>query len=328
MKNVNTRKLNTRMKKYILTGGLLSTVLFLSGCVRFDVETGAPKGALAEIVYRFLVIPLGQFLDILAGFIGNYGVAIIIFTILFRLLLIPLTLKQQKSMTESQIKMQAIQPITQEIQAEIQDTDDAAEKQALNMELMEVYRENDINLGAQLSGCFPLLLQMPIFIAMLQVLRGSEAIANASFLGMSLGENSVVLAVLTGIVYFIQSRMMIAAMPEESQKSAGISMYISPIMMLFIGFSSPAGISLYWFASGLFSLVQQAYNTFYFKPKLEAEAKEKMGDMNVSRKRAPRPKMTKKTEERDSTVQKKNNRNRNRNNSNRNRNAGKQQRNK
>lgn len=322
MKNVNTRKLNTRMKKFILTGGLLSTILFLSGCVRFDLDTGEPQGFLSELIYNFLVVPLSDFLDILANFLGSYGVAIIIFTILFRLLLIPLTLKQQRSMAESQIKMQAIQPITQEIQAEIQDTDDPTEKQALNLELMEIYRENNINLGAQLSGCFPLLLQMPIFIAMLQVLRGSEAIANSTFLGMSLGENSALLAVLTGIIYFIQSRMMIQGMPEESQKTAGASMYITPIMMLFIGFSSPAGISLYWMISGIFSLVQQAYNQFYFKPKLEAETKEQMGEFEIARKRTPKPKMTKKVDTPNTATNINKNRNRNRD-----RNAGKQNRN-
>lgn len=301
----------------------MTAVLFLSGCVRFDMETGEPQGRLAEIVYNVLVLPLGQFLDILADFIGSYGLAIIVFTILFRLILIPLTLRQQKSTIESQIKMKAVQPITQEIQAEIQDTNDPQEQQALNMELVEIYRENNISLGAQLSGCLPLLLQMPIFIAMLQVLRTSEAITNATFLGMSLGESSIVLAVLTGLVYFVQSRMMIQGMPEESQKSAGMSMYITPVMMLFIGFSSPAGISLYWFVSGLFSLGQQAFNNYYYKPKLEAEVQENMGDLEIKRKRAPRPKM--KSTEIKETKQPNKNRNRNRN-AGQQRNAGKQNR--
>lgn len=322
MKNVKTRKLNTRMKKIVLTGGLMTAVLFLSGCMRFDPDTGAPQGFLSEIVHRILVLPLSQFLDILADFIGSYGLAIIIFTVLFRLILVPLTLKQQKSMIESQVKMKAVQPITQEIQAEIQDTEDANEKQALNMELMEIYRDNNISLGAQLSGCFPLLLQMPIFIAMLQVLRTSEAITNATFLGMHLGESSVVLAVLTGLVYFVQSRMMISAMPEESQKSAGVSMYVTPIMMLFIGFSSPAGISIYWFISGIFSLLQQAFNNFYYKPKLEAEVQDNMGEVKIERKRVPKPKMTAKHEEKQPIVEKNT---RDRNNGQQ-RNTGKQQR--
>lgn len=320
MKNVNTRKISTRTKKFILSGGLLTTLLFLSGCMRFDQETGAPQGFLSEIVYDFLIIPLSSFLDVLANFVGSYGLAIIVFTILFRLILLPMTFKQQRSMVENQIKMGAVQPITAEIQAELKATEDPAEQQALNTELMEIYRENNISLGSQLSGCFPLLLQMPIFVAMFQVLRRSDEIANATFLGINLGETSMILAVATGLIYFLQSKLMVNAMPEEQQKTAGSTMYITPIMMAFIGFSSPAGISLYWMMSGIFSLGQQFFNNYYFKPKIEAEVKEEVGDLKIERKKRTTVKTV------NNTVNAPNqNRpsNRNRNN----RNAGKQQRN-
>ena len=69
MKTVNTRKLNTKIKKYMLTGTLLSAVLFLSGCMRFDQETGDPQGFLSEIVFNYLIIPLGQLLN----FLGEIG---------------------------------------------------------------------------------------------------------------------------------------------------------------------------------------------------------------------------------------------------------------
>lgn len=326
MKNVKTRKMNTSIKKFLLTGGMLSTILFLSGCMRFDQETGAPQGTLSEIVYDFLVVPLSQFLDILADFVGNYGVAIIVFTIIFRLVLLPFTLKQQRGMVETQVKTQSIQPITQEIQAEIKETEDPTQQQALQMEMMEIYRENDIGIGSQLTGCLPLLLQMPIFVAMLQVLRGSEAITNASFLGINLGETSILLAVVTGLIYFLQSRMMISAMPEEQQKSAGMTMYITPVMMIMIGISSPAGISLYWMMSGVFSLFQQLFNTYYYKPKIEAEVKEKMGDPKVVRRKSKSTRKTAPaaTEVKPEELEQPKNKKRH---SNRNRNAGKQQRN-
>lgn len=322
MKNVNIRKISTRTKKFLLSGGLLTTLLFLSGCMRFDQETGAPQGFLSEIVFDFLIIPLSQFLDVLANFVGNYGLAIIVFTVLFRLILLPMTFKQQRSMVENQIKMAAVQPITAEIQAEMKATEDAAEKQALNMELMEVYRENNVSIGSQITGCFPLLLQMPIFVAMFQVLRRSDAIANSTFLGINLGETSIALAIVTGLVYFIQSRLMVKAMPEEQQKTAGTTMYITPVMMGFIGFSSPAGISLYWMMSGLFSLFQQFYNNYYFKPKIEAEVKAEVGDVKVERKRPRAAKAVQNAVEvSDENTLPNNKRNKN------NRNAGKQQRN-
>lgn len=323
MKNVKTRKLNTKIKKYMLTGTLLSAVLFLSGCMRFDQETGAPQGFLSEIVYDFLIIPLDQFLNFLGEFLGNYGLAIIVFTLLFRLILLPLTLRQQKGTIESQIKMSAIQPVTQEIQAELKATDDPQEQQALNMELMEIYRENDINIGGQLSaGCLPLLLQMPIFVAMFQVLRRSNEIANASFMGMELGERSIILAVITGAIYLLQSRMMIKNMPEEQQATAGTTMYITPVMMFMFAVSGPAGIGLYWLVSGVFTIGQQLFNQLYYKPRIEANVREKMGPVKkIERKRRVRRDVTP-TDEADSTIASNEDRNRNRN-----RNAGKQQRN-
>jgi len=307
----------------MLTGTLLSTVLFLSGCMRFDQETGNPQGFLSEIVYKYLIIPLGQLLNFFGDFLGSYGLAIIVFTLLFRLILLPLTLKQQKGTIESQIKMSAVQPVTQEIQAELKATDDPAEQQALNMEMMEIYRENNINIGGQLtSGCLPLLLQMPIFVAMFQVLRRSNEIANASFLGMELGEKSIILGVITGLIYLLQSRMMIKSMPEEQQATAGSTMYITPVMMFMFAVSGPAGIGLYWLVSGVFTIGQQLFNQYYYKPKIEAEVREEMGPVKkVERKRKARRDVTPVDEVDASSSDQKQNKNRNRK-----RNAGKQQR--
>lgn len=282
MKNLKKRKINIRTKKYALMATLLSATLFLSGCMRFDPDSGAPQGFLSTLVHDILIVPLEIALNYLGDFFGNYGLAIIVFTILFRLVLLPLTLRQQKGMIESQTKMATVQPVITEIQEEMKATDDPSEKQSLQMELMEIYKENDISIGGQLSsGCLPLLLQMPIFIAMLQVMRRSEALKSASLFGMNLGETSILLAVITGLIYFLQSKVMISAMPEEQQKTAGATMYMSPVMMLIIGVSSPAGIALYWMVSGIFTFFQQLFNTYYYKPKIENEIEEKLGGLEV-----------------------------------------------
>ncbi|MDN6161744.1 MAG: membrane protein insertase YidC [Atopostipes sp.] len=319
-------KFNFRTKKYALMMTLMTATLFLSGCMRFDLDTGEPQGFLSELVYDFLIVPLESALDFLGEGLGNYALAIIVFTIIFRLVLLPLTLKQQKGMIESQTKMGKVQPVMAEIQEEMKATDDPTEKQALNKELMEIYQENDVNPMGQLSsGCLPLLLQMPIFIAMIQVMRQSEAISNASLFGISLGQRSIMLAVITGVIYFLQSKVMISAMPEEQQKSAGITMYISPIMMLVIGVSSPAGVALYWLVSGVFTFFQQLFNTYYYKPKIEEEIREKMGDVEVvERKNKKRRDVSSDAKE---EPLKNKNRNRNAGKQQRNRNAGKQQRN-
>lgn len=325
MKNVKKRKLNIKSKKYALTATLITATLFLSGCMRFDQETGDPQGFFSSLIHDFLIVPLEYALDFLGNNLGSYAIAIIVFTIIFRLILLPITLKQQKGMIESQTKMGKVQPVMAEIQEEMKATDDPTEKQALNMELMEIYKENDINPMSQLSsGCLPLLLQMPIFIAMIQVMRNSEAISDASLLGINLGQRSILLAVITAAIYFLQSKVMISAMPEEQQKTAGATMYVSPIMMLFIGISSPAGIALYWLVSGLFTFFQQLFNTCYYKPKIEEEIREKTGDIEVvkRKKKARRDVSPSKNQS-----QQQSNRNRNAGKQQKNRNAGKQQRN-
>lgn len=305
-------------------GGLMSTILFLSGCVRFDMDTGAPQGFLAELVYDFLIVPLDGLLDAFATFLGSYGLAIIVFTILFRLILLPLTLKQQKGMIESQVKMAVVQPVASEIQAEMKETTNEDEKQALSMELMQLYRDNDISMTSQIStGCLPLLLQMPIFIAMLQVLRQSSEIAQATFLGLSLGERSIVLGVITGLVYFLQIKLSMANLPEEQRQASGATMYVTPVMMFFFSMSGPAGIALYWMVSGLFGIGQQLFINNHYRPRIQAQVREKMGDVEVvERERKPNTIKPNNQEQlqQNNTENVKQNRNRNRN-------SGKQQRN-
>lgn len=302
----------------------MSTILFLSGCVRFDMDTGAPQGFLAELVYDFLIVPLDGLLDAFATFLGSYGLAIIVFTILFRLILLPLTLKQQKGMIESQVKMAVVQPVASEIQAEMKETTNEDEKQALSMELMQLYRDNDISMTSQIStGCLPLLLQMPIFIAMLQVLRQSSEIAQATFLGLSLGERSIVLGVITGLVYFLQIKLSMANLPEEQRQASGATMYVTPVMMFFFSMSGPAGIALYWMVSGLFGIGQQLFINNHYRPRIQAQVREKMGDVEVvERERKPNTIKPNNQEQlqQNNTENVKQNRNRNRN-------SGKQQRN-
>ena len=322
-----------KLKRWILTGGMASVVLFLSGCMRIDQETGEPQGFMSDIIYNFLVIPTEMLLDWLASAIGGYGLAIIALTILVRLILLPLTFRQRRSMTESQYKMAAVQPALTEIQNEMKETNDPQRQQDLQKEQMQIMQENDINVLGQLAGCLPLLIQMPIFIAVLTVLRNSESIANASFLGVQLGETSIILGLLTGVIYFFQSKLMQKSMPEAQQKQTGAMMYMTPILMLFISVTGPAGLALYWFAGGIFAIAEALFMNNYFKPKIEKELEEKYGDQKkVERKPQPEKKSPEPTLDRDK-IREKNakanpkNRNRNQGGNGTGRNSGKQNRN-
>ncbi|WP_027107749.1 membrane protein insertase YidC [Lacticigenium naphthae] len=271
-----------RTKKLLLSTSLLSLMLFLSGCMRFD-DSGDPTG----FVYDNLVVPTQEVIIWLADSLGgSFGLAIIVITIVVRLTILPLGLSQQKKTTTQQVKMGSVKHITDEIQAEMKAAQTPEEKQELQKELMQVYSENNINpMGG--IGCLPLLIQLPIFTAMFQAINLSQEIAQSTFFGISLGERSILLAVLAGAVYYLQSRVMMAGMSEEQKQQSKTMMLLSPVMILFFSLTGPAGLSLYWLAGGIVAIIQSYITNNYYKPKIEADIREKQGDTTqVTRKKS------------------------------------------
>lgn len=111
-------------------------------------------------IFTWLIVqPMGFIIELIYNFIPNYGVALIIFTIIIKLLILPLNLKSQKSM----VKQQKLMPQLQELQKKY-----ANDKEKLNKEMMELYQANGANPA---SGCLPMLLQFPIIIGLFQVIQ-------------------------------------------------------------------------------------------------------------------------------------------------------------
>lgn len=197
---------------------------------------------------------LGHVLRIIFELVQNYGLSIILFTIVVKVLLLPLTIKQTKS-TKA---MQDIQPKIQEIQTKYKDK---PEKQ--QQEIMKIYTEAKIN---PLAGCLPLLIQMPILIALFSVLRepvtygvfvDQEQLATAAqgFLWVQdLTKPDVILAILSGATTFLMQTLM---MPKDQQQgSMKMMTYVMSAMMLFWGFTFPAGLTLYWTIGNVFAIAQ------------------------------------------------------------------------
>ncbi|MER2064521.1 MAG: membrane protein insertase YidC, partial [Alkalibacterium sp.] len=264
--------------------------------MRIDPETGNPAGGMSQFLYDYLVIPTQQFIEILADFTGSYGLAIIAITVIVRILILPLSIKQQRSTLEQQAKMSTVKPVTDEIQAEMKETDDPKLKQELQAEMMEIYRENNVNMLGGLSGCLPLLIQLPVFTAMFQAIRMSDTIQSASWLGINLGERSILLAVLTGLVYLVQTKVMQAGMPEETRKQSSTMMLMNPVMILMFSITGPAGLTLYWFAGGFVAIAQSLITNLYYKPKLEKEMEKKHGGKPVVKRKKRKRKTVQATE--------------------------------
>ncbi|HPY96215.1 MAG TPA: membrane protein insertase YidC [Candidatus Cloacimonadota bacterium] len=206
-----------------------------------------------------------HFLNFLNKFITNWGIVIIIFALVLKLLLSPLTNKTMQSAK----KMQEINPLMQEIQKQYK-----SDPQRMNQELQKLYKEHKIN---PLGGCLPLLLQMPIFFALYPVLRSSIDLRQAEFFGwladLSEPDKFWVLPILMGISMFVQQKMTMAnTSPEDLKKmdekqqaqiqSQKMMMYIMPIFMFFIFKSLPSGLVLYWMVFNVFQIVQQLYKDY------------------------------------------------------------------
>ena len=193
---------------------------------------------------------LKQFLALLLTttdkYVGNFGVSIIVVTILIKIALLPLTLKQDKSMKE----MKKIQPELEKLKEKY-----ANDKQMLNIKTMELYKEHKVN---PLGGCLPLLLQLPILFALFGVLRSGIIPADSSFLWLKLTDLDpfYVLPVLNGAVSFFQQKLMGSADSNPQMKNM---MYIFPIMMIMISYKMPSGLQLYWLTSSILAVVQQYF---------------------------------------------------------------------
>ena len=193
---------------------------------------------------------LKQFLALLLTttdkYVGNFGVSIIIVTILIKILLLPLTLKQDKSMKE----MKKIQPELEKLKEKY-----ANDKQMLNIKTMELYKEHKVN---PLGGCLPLLLQLPILFALFGVLRSGIIPADSSFLWLKLTDKDpyYILPILNGAVSFFQQKLMGSADSNPQMKNM---MYIFPVMMIYISYRMPSGLQLYWLTSSILAVVQQYF---------------------------------------------------------------------
>ena len=205
-------------------------------------------------MWRWLCYPLVWVLNLFNGWIPNFGVAIILLTILVRLLFWPLTRKS----TEGMKKMQELQPLMKEIQAKYKDN-----PQRLQQETWQLYREKKVNPA---SSCLPMLIQIPVFIALFNVLRSAVELRYAPFLWIAdLSEPEGLFASwfpfgglnLLPILMAVSTALQSYFTPSTGdKKQQQMMMVMMPAMMLIMFYSFPSALSLYWFLSNIFSIVQ------------------------------------------------------------------------
>ncbi len=198
-----------------------------------------------------LMIPVIQFLELLYHATGNYGLAIILFTILVRVILWPLMQKQMHSMA----KLQQLSPKMKQIQERFKD-----DKQAMQERMMELYRKEKIN---PMSGCLPMVIQLPIIYLIWRaiLLAGEQIHLSPGFLwvpDLSLHDPYFVLIILTTAVMLLQQWLMTPQTGTESSPGAKWMGYIFPVVMAVLLWKFPAGLWLYYLLTTAAQVGQQA----------------------------------------------------------------------
>jgi YidC/Oxa1 family membrane protein insertase len=228
---------------------------------------------LIDVFHTILYQPLFNGLVVLYEYLPghDFGIAVITLTVIIRIILYPLMIKSIRS----QRALTDLQPKIQEIQKKYKE-----DKERQAKETMALYKKEKVN---PFGGCLPLLIQLPILIALYRVFwRGFEpetmsylysfvphpGTIDPHFLGIvNLGEASIVIALLAGIAQFFQTRMMTPktkSKPKEGGMASQFSntmqkqmLYFFPIFTVFILWKLPAAIGIYWIVTALFSIGQQ-----------------------------------------------------------------------
>ncbi|MCK0535396.1 MULTISPECIES: membrane protein insertase YidC [unclassified Anaerobiospirillum] len=194
----------------------------------------------------FISIPLFKILEFIHGYIGNWGFSIILLTLVVRAILFPLTKAQYTSMA----KMRLLAPKMQELRERCGD-----DRQKLGQETMRLYKSEKVN---PLGGCLPLLVQMPIFIALYWTLMESTELRHSPFIfwikDLSVYDPYFVTPILYGISMYAIQKMSPTPTTDPLQKKVFMAM---PLVFTFMFCTFPAGLTIYWLVSNIFTIFQQ-----------------------------------------------------------------------
>ena len=197
----------------------------------------------------------------------SYALAIILISILLKLVLYPLMQKQMKST----MNMQEVQPKLEYVQKKYKNN-----PEKMNEEVMKLYKEYDIN---PMAGCLPLLIQMPILIGLFMALRqyNFDPIEHATFFWVpNLGQADPlhILPVLVALTMYAQQKVTMSSTAgnEQTAQMMKTMLYMMPAMMLFVCWSMPAGLCLYWAFFSVLSIIQQYFMNKQKKKEMEARA--------------------------------------------------------
>ena len=251
----------------------VAMLLVLTGCVQVDKATGQPTG----FIWNTIGAPMAEAIKYFATDKGlGFGVAIIIVTIIVRLIILPLGIYQSWKATLHSEKMNALKHVLEPHQTRLKEATTQEEKLEAQQALFAAQKEHGISMFGGV-GCFPLLIQMPFFSAIYFAAQHTEGVAEASFLGIALGSPSWILIACAGVLYYVQSLLSLHGVEDETQREQLKKMiYMSPMMIVMFSIFSPASVTLYWVVGGFMMILQQFIVNYIIRPKLRKKVREEL----------------------------------------------------
>ncbi|MCR8643006.1 membrane protein insertase YidC [Paenibacillus sp. N1-5-1-14] len=231
-------------RRWFVALPFLFMILLLTGCgntTALPMLDDSGREA-AGFFVKYFVIPLVDLLDILADVLfSSYGLAIIAITILIRLVILPLSIKQFRSSK----KMQDLQPEMKKLREQFKD--DPKKQQE---ESMKLFQKHGVN---PLAGCFPVLIQMPILLALYQSIMRNPSIAGHEFLWYHLDKpEPYVLPILAALTTFGQQLFMKSQMNQQMQ----MLLFVFPVLIYIMAIQFPAALTTYWIVGNVFTIIQ------------------------------------------------------------------------
>ena len=252
-----------KVKRVLSLAAIGSLTLFLAACSNKPVTSHSTGLWDHYIVYNF-----SRFIIWLSNNCGGYGMGIIIFTIIIRVLLLPLMFYQTKSM----LKTQELAPKLKAIQKKYSSRDRESMVK-MQEETSKLYKEAGVNPWASM---LPMIIQLPIMWALYQAIWRTPELRHGTFLWLQLGHTDpyYILPILAALFTFLSSWLSMASMPERNAMTSAMTWFM-PIMVFFMALGFSSAITLYWVVSNAFQVVQTLLLQNPFKIRREREAKEK-----------------------------------------------------
>ncbi|MBW1604986.1 membrane protein insertase YidC [Lactobacillus sp. Sy-1] len=256
--------MNKKLKKYLTLASVFSLVFLLSACSTTPItnhSTGIWDGGIVLNFSRAII-----WLSKIFG--SSYGIGIIVFTIIIRIIILPLMIFQTRSMK----KTQEIQPQLKALQKKYS-SKDTETMQKLREEQQKLYSEAGVN---PIAGCLPLIVQLPVIYALYQSISRTEILKSGQFLWLRLGDKDpyFILPILAALLTFVSSWLAMKSQPEKNSMTT-VMTFGMPLIIFFTALSVPSALSLYWVITNAFQAVQTLVLQNPWKIQRERDEKER-----------------------------------------------------